>query len=273
MKLPVPIYYKDSVFTDCETVRPLAYVLADAKKIIDSTGNPFHGMKTFLSGIITEFKSEESTVTDSVAIRTLVPHMPLKSAEFVSLMAAISLADDDGIEGCYPCPRCGKKIVKEKRTIHGEDVDTREFLSTFETVYEEERFKAFSFEEPVKITNLSNGSIIDEIASITMRHPTLEHTVLSMDQYGVQDKVRAQLHQYSQAITHVNGNEVDGKWRAKWGMYVLEHVSNVRKDVGQIADWILRSGIQSKKVRVCSDCGKEWTAYVDTTNFFVSGLQ
>ena len=273
MKFPVPVSYKGSLITEYEISRPAAFVLADTKKAIDSTGNQFTGLKVFLSGIIKSVSVGEDVLSDAVTIRSIVGKMPLRTAEYVALKGVLLFAEDDGVEGYYPCPRCGKKILREKKTINGEDIDTRDFVSSMKVLYLESNSKVFSFSEPVKIINLATSEVIDEISAITMDMPTLDHTIAASDEYGRNDVVRLQFSQYAKAITHVNGIEVDSKWRAQWGVYLFEHITDMKKDLGQISDWILSSGIQSKVQRTCTECGKEWSSYVDVTNFFVSGLQ
>lgn len=273
MKIPAPIEVADVLYTDVELKKPSAYVLADTKKIIDSTGNQFSGMKKFIHGCVSSVSNDTVSVIDPIGIQAIIGKMPFKAAEYVALKSALMFAEDDGIEGCYACPRCGHKIIKEKKTLDGDDYDTRDFVSTMELGFASETSKTFTLSEPVQVLNKTTKDVVSEFLSITMNLPTLDNTVSAMEEYGRNDSIRLQFAQYAKAITHVNGEPVDNKWRAQWGVYLFEHIVNVKEDLGQISDWIMSIGLQTNLQRTCPQCGKEWKAYVDVTNFFVSGLQ
>lgn len=273
MRLASPIEYNGKTYTDFELQRAPAFVIANTKKVLDSTNNSYSAMKTFLSGCVSKIYNEEDEVTDSVGIKTLIGKLSSRSAEFIALQGSLSFADDDGVEGCYPCPRCGHKVIKEKKTLDGEDVDTRDFVSTLPYEVTSETRNTFELTEPVKIVNLSNNQVLMVIESITMTLPTLDQTIAAIDEYGRLDSIRLQFAQYARAITHINGIEVDNKWRAQWGVHLFEQILEVKKDLKRVSDWILSVGLQTKVTRTCPSCGKEWQAYLDVTNFFVSGLQ
>ena len=273
MKFPAPVIYNDVRYTDFELQRVPAYVLADTKKKIDSTGNSYSGMKPFLAGCISRIYNEDTEVNDLVGIKSIIGKMPLRCAEYAVIQGSLLFSEDDGVEGCYICPRCEHKVIKEKKTLDGEDTDNRDFVSNLEFNITDESSKTFYFSEPIRIINLSNNQVIGEIDEMTMTLPTLDQTIAVMDEYGKKDSIRLQFAQYAKAITHINGEEVDSKWRAQWGLYIFEQIRSITKDLKQISDWILSIGLQTKVLRYCPECGKEWKAYIDVTNFFVSGLQ
>ncbi|DAC71931.1 MAG TPA: hypothetical protein DSN98_07785 [Thermoplasmata archaeon] len=276
MRLPVPIFRKDTIYTECVLVKPKPFVIANTNKTLDQTGNFFDAMRQLLNGCIKEFKtSEDISVSDEVGIKTLIPKLPYKSAEYLGLLSVAFVSpEDDGIEGVYDCPRCRHRIISEHYQKDGLEYDTRDFLSKLNVSYYESESgeQDFEFSSPVQIVDKASGNIAQEISSITMKMPTLESAINAFTKMGTSDRVRLQLAQFAEAIVAVNHVPVDNKWRNNYGLYVLENPNDM-EDVYQISRWINQYGLDSTVEKTCSNCGKVWRPVVNTSNFFASGLQ
>jgi len=276
MKLPVPIFHKGVAYRYCEIQKPKASVLADTKKVIDQTGDLFTGMRTFLHGSIVEFKTDDSTINDPIAIKSLIPKLPFISTDFLALKAVVMMnPDDDGIEGVYFCPRCQTQVISEVYSKDGIEYDTRDFISQLTTKYLEGDDGEFTieFKEPVEIIDAVTKNIIVSASNVTLRFPTLENSISAFQKYGRSDKVRLQLAQYAECIVKVDGVEVDSKFRNAFGLKLFEEDRNMMQTTDQIAGWLNQYGIQNKVEKMCHACGKVWQPYVNTSNFFASGLR
>jgi hypothetical protein len=270
MKLVIPFSVNGKVYSECEIGKPRASVIADTKRCIDETGDAFSAMRVMLNGCIESF----GDVTDKVAIKALIPKMPLKTAEHLVLsVVTMHYADDDGIEGVYPCPRCGTQYIAEIRETDGMVVDTRDHISTLPVVYcdmaDIEIMR--EFKTAVLIENKANGNVIYDINSITIAVPTLENAINAYAKIGARDMVRLQFAMYVEALKKINGEVVDNKFRNSFGMLVFENIRDARDDLGWIAEQINMYGTDREVKKTCKKCGKVWKATVSTSNFFVSG--
>lgn len=277
MRLPVPIFHKDTIYTECTLVKPKPFVIANTNKTLDQTGNYFDAMRQLLNGCVKDFKtSDDVVVVDDIGIRTLIPKLPYKSSEYLSLLSVsmVSPDKDDGIEGIYDCPRCNARIVSELYQKDGLEYDTRDFLSKLKVSYYEANTgeQEFEFSSPVQIVDKSSGKLCEEVSCITMKIPTLENSINAFAKMGTSDRVRLQLAQFAEAIVAVNRIPIDNKWKNNYGLHVLEN-PNEMEDVYQISRWINQYGLDSTVEKTCKNCGKVWRPVVNTSNFFASGLR
>lgn len=276
MKLVIPFAVNDKVYTDCEIEKPKASVIADTKKNIDETGDSFSSMRIMLNGCVASFSSlDGNVISDKTSIKSLVPKMPLKVAEHLTLnMVMLHYADDDGIEGVYDCPRCGTQHISEIIEKDGMIIDTRDRISQLPVVYCDIPNMEITqdFVSPVLIENKANGNILYDIQSVTVGMPTLENAITAYAKVGSRDVVRLQFAIYVEALRKINGEQIDSKFKNSYGMFVFENIRDAKKDLGGLADQINKYGVDKKITKTCKKCGKVWKAVINTSNFFVSEL-
>jgi len=278
IRLAIPIFHSDAVYTTAEIRKPTGKALADTRKASDS-GDFFSALRVFLGGCIESFTTKEGqTVVDKVALKSLIPKLPYKSAEqlAISIVSLHNSDDDDGIEGVYYCPRCQHKVISQYLMSDGIEIDTRDFISQLTTGYYDGDTGMFTVDlsENVVIKNATNGEVLEEIESFEMRFPTLEHGISAYQRYGGNDDIRLQFAMFAQSLVSVNGVEIDSRWRNNFGMILFEGIKDTKVDLGKkIIQNINTFGVISTVRKNCPNCGKEWLAHISTSNFFVSALR
>lgn len=268
MKLPKAIFLNDKIYTDIEIRKPRGKVLADVEEAA-STGDIYTAMYQFILGCIESISGSDETVSDLNKLKELVKAMPYRSADFVSIQIMLMVDSKDYIEGIYTCPRCGKKIIAELK----DDTDTRDRISDLIIEIEETPTNSIHFDlvSPVIVSNEKDGSIIIEVDSVDIKTPTINDCILTAKQTGTVGGLRFQIALYKNCLLSVNGKAVSPKFKAEWGIYVFERMDT--SDLKAIYEPIKKYGYQSTVEKRCYDCGKVWEATVNTSNFFVSGLQ
>ncbi len=285
MKLPVPIVRDDVVYTDVDVQAPTTGVLAAANRI-SSTGDDFSALAALLTGVVVSFHNEDDDRVEAVLTKenqhlasSLCQSMAYRAAEVVVLEALKIVHDDHMIEGVYPCPRCDTRAIAELQPSPNgnkdEDIDTRDSIDDLPiTIMPNLDRLVFTqvFTQPVTIINKANGQVIAEVKSITLRHPTMRDCIAAFRMVGARDAMRLQFTTYVEALTHVNNELVDKKWKNQFGLLVFENIKNV-KDVKELSTEIAQWGLDNKVSKCCRNCGKEWKATVPTSRFFASALQ
>ena len=276
MQLIIPFTFNGKVYDSCGIDKPKASVIADTKKNIDETGDAFSAMRILLNGCISAFNSTDgNVVSDKIAIKSLVPKLPLKTAEHLTMSMVVKhYADDDGIEGVYPCPRCGVQNIAEIVETDGMTIDTRDHISALGVTYCDfpDLEITQEFTTPVLIENAATKDVLYDIQSIVLKIPTLENAISAYAKIGSRDMVRLQFAMYVEALYKVNGESVDSKFKNSFGMALFNNVEDPRKDLGELADQINKYGVDKRVDKTCKKCGKVWRAAVNTSNFFVSGV-
>lgn len=274
MKLPIPIFAKSGkVYTDIDIVKPKASVIADTRKTIDS--NRFMATKIFVSGCIESIYNDDDIVSDKIGIRGLVALMPYRSVEYVSTQIMLLYdPDNDYVEGIYSCPRCGHQVISELINNDDMEIDTRDLISNLGCEFMEDPLNEFTvvLNESVSLINKATKEVIETIESLTLRHPTLSDCIAASQRYSISDSVRLQFATYVEALTKINGNEIDKKYRFNFGMTIFENIKDVKNDMGQLNIEVSRYGMNPMIKKVCNSCGKEFETYINMSNFFVSGL-
>ena len=134
MRLPIPIFLENT-YQDVEVEKPTAGCLADTRKILDSSGNYFLAMKTFLSGCVLSI----GDIDDPLRVKSMLMRMPEKSAEYLAQATMVDFyGGDDYVEGVYPCILCGHKIISQLKNYDGAEVDTRDRISDLKIHYKED---------------------------------------------------------------------------------------------------------------------------------------
>lgn len=276
----IPISRKEATFTQYEIKSPTAGTLASSHKVAQ-TGDHFTAMLVFLAGVVERVATadgDEITDGDYTRLKSVLAHTPYRAAEDVVIKALCRVHDDTGIEGVYPCPRCGHKHISELAVSNDEEeegLDTRDYVEQLPVKMLEDMGELqFTLElnEPVTLINTANKQVLEEIRSMTFVHPTLNHCISAYKKYGNRDAVRLQFATYVEAMTHKNGEEVDNKWRNNFGMMVFENLKNI-KDLRELSTYVSQYGLDNRVKKTCTECGKEWMASVSTHNFFASALQ
>lgn len=271
MRSPIPIFYNDNVYQNIEIIKPSGAVIADTKKEADK-GDFFSSIKVFIAGCTASIDD----VADKVMIKKLVSQMPYRSAEAIAIkIMADFYADDDGIEGVYPCPRCGHKIISEYRENEGTIIDTRDFISNLHIGYYDDVVNEIKVElsEPVILKNKIDDRVLEEIEEFSIKFPTLENGINACARMGLNDTVRLQYAIYADALLTVNGQVAEKRWKDMFGLPLFENIKDAKKDIGQINEVLKRYGINPEVEKRCPKCEKVWRPEVNTTNFFASGLQ
>ncbi len=265
MELAIPIIRNDKVYNAVEIDEPDTDVIAKAYEYAQK-GLIFKAIYEFVAGCIESISGDEM-VTEKKQIKRICGMMPYVSAEVIALEVLILMHENDYIEGVYPCPRCGDEVITGNDGI----TDTRDRIKDLERVKMEglETSIFVELKKSVKIKNTRTGEILEEIFSFEIRHPTLNDFVLAEN--GQTNDVIIQSRAYCNALQKVNGKDIDTTWKSKFGMLLMRKSKATSKFV--ITQEMKKYGIQKNKERTCMRCSKVWEAPVNTSNFFVSGLQ
>lgn len=273
MDLPVPIFKEDKIYNIIEYKKPKTGVISKSFEAIERSG-AFYGMVEFLSGCIQNITSIDGEIIDNPSmIKKLVGAMPYITAETVALKILSTINKDDVIEGFYTCPLCGNQWIES----YDKDlqIDTRDRISDLPiTNLEEDEYIneiPVTLAEPVTFKNLKTEEIIDTVESFSIRFPTLNDCIIASRGMTKNQEVRIQMKIYIQSLVKVNDLDVKKSWIATWGQILFNEL--YPDDIEQIGRVLKNLGIQKTLVKTCEECGKTWDAPVNTSNFFVSGLQ
>ena len=261
--LPIPIQYDGATLSDCAIKGYTAGLLADTKKAI-MADNAYKAYMVFLAGCIDRIGAYE----DKQKIREIVRVMSYRTAEYLTVKILSLDDEDDGIEGMYTCPRCGKKIICEKTA----DGDTRDFIKDMPcTMLQDGEAFIVQLKNAIEVQNKAEDDSIDSVSSLEFRYPTLSDCSNAFIKYGKKDETRLQLAIYLEALTKVNGYPVPEKFKSRYGMQVLEDFT--RADIQALGAKINQYGLENKVTKTCPDCQKEFEVYINTANFFASALR
>ena len=265
MRLPIPLQYGKSKFTDVELIKPSGETIADTEKIIRQ-GNIYSAILRFITGSI-ESLIGEKTVDNQNEIRTICRNLKYKSAEYIYIQSLLSIFNgEDYVEGVYQCPRCNERVIAEKTV----DMDTRDKISNLEINYlEEDDYFEIELTDGLQIK--SKEEILFDIKTIGFRHPTIDDYIQAYAKHTDRDRIRTQYEVFSKCIETVNGNVVDSSFKGTWGVYIFDKYRNIA-DINNITKEFSKYGYQTKVEKRCMQCGKEWKETLNTSNFFASAL-
>lgn len=276
MKLPIPCFLDDgTIIESCEYQKPKTGVIAQTYEIFQSQGD-FPAILEFLVGGITSFNSTENKQFDTKQqIQSICRKMPYITAEVIAIYIMLKINKDDWIEGVYKCPRCNKQIIKGKDENSGgyDKIEDLDIINMGDKEGEEINNKIFvDLSEPVKIINSRTGEVLQDIKTIELRYPTIEDCIIGGQKYPTENKnIKRQFAIYTESLTKINGEDVDKKWKKMWGEYLFNQVDP--DDISIIGDELKKYGIKKEIEQTCINCGRVWSAPVNTSNFFESGLQ
>ena len=272
-KFPKKIYIQDRAYSSCEYESPTGGTLANVSKVARG-GDYFSGLRMFLIGCIKSISDDNgNTVEESIQLKQIISKMPTRTADYVCNMILVEYNDgEDEIEGIYSCPRCGNKIISEKKEIDGMELDTCDRITDLEVVFDDgpETFQ-IALEKPVKFFDDSKKESIGDIGNIVMRFPTIEDGINAFLKWGSQDEVRIQFQMFVNALIEADGDIVDNKFRSNFGMLLFERMN--RRDLYSVINKVKSVGMNPERKKHCNECGKDFKATVNTTSFFVSALR
>jgi hypothetical protein len=274
MKLAIPCFVEDRIYTEYEFRKPKGSTLADTNDVLSRDGS-FQAITEFLSGCIKEFTSTDgSTETRQTEIKKIVKAMPYQSAEDAALKIMAAVNPNDKIEGVYACPRCNQQIITGRDDRTGED--TRETIEGLPVKYlelnEKQEFEEIIYidlEDPITIKDSRTDQVIDEILEIGLKWPTLQDCINGTKRYPTEDTKR-QYAIYVSALASVNSEARAAAYKATWGMFIFNEMSSA--DLKKVSAIMRKYGISKTIERQCPKCGRIWEAPVNTAGFFASGL-
>lgn len=266
MKLPIPLQYGKDKFLEVDLIKPSGQTIGDTEKIIRQ-GNIYSAILRFVTGSIERIIGEK-IVDNQNEIRTICRNLKYKSAEYIYIQSLLSIFNgEDYVEGVYECPRCNEKIIAEKT----DDLDTRDKISDLEVNYlEEEDYFEIELSEELQIK--SKEEILYDIKTIGFRHPTIDDYIQAFAKHTDRDRIQLQYEVFAKCIESINGNVMDSSFKGTWGTYIFNKYRNIG-DINKITKEFTKYGYQTKVVKKCMYCGKEWKENLNTSNFFASALQ
>lgn len=262
-KLPVP--YQG--FYEVEFTKPTGGVLAEVHDSVKNN-SVWVAMRNFVSGCTSRFIGNDKEIIEKLAIKRMYDKMSNKNLEYISQEIMILYYNkEDYVEGVYPCPRCGKKLISEKKIIDDIEIDSRDRISDLKVNFMDNESQSefeIMFTEMVEIKTDSGSDIVE---SITMRMPTVEDHIKAHSSIGDNNVMKFQYSVWANAIIKVNGNEINDSWRRSCGMQLFNNIKE-STDIKQISNYINSWGIDPRIEKVCFECGKAWQPFINTFNFF-----
>jgi hypothetical protein len=260
MILPVSFTYDGEIIDRFEVKSALAEDIADTSDLMrENVG--YGGIKRWCSGVLKSLNEHE----DKVTLGNMIRDMPFVSAYAVASFGVAKTREDDSVESSYRCPRCGEIRVYSKTEYD----DMTDHLDDLKPSVSANNLLSFSFDEPVYILEKKTGNIIEEIRSIAIHSPTLNDFIRAEQRYP-EGKSRLMFFAYGCALETVNGNPVENRWRNQWGDLVFAKMPG--KEINKISMEINSTQIGKDIERVCLKCHHKWTAPLNLSNFFASGL-
>jgi hypothetical protein len=270
MKLPIPIFCKDTIYREVELKKPNAGVIADTQKAAEDS-DVYSALLTFVGGCVKGIRNGTAeAVEDKSRLKMILPYLSYKATEYLSIKILLMIDDNDGIEGIYKCPRCDNNIICEEK----DDIDTRDMVNdqkVIEMEEDESNIIQIKLEEPIELKNELDNDVIEVIETIEMELPKIKDCIAATKKIGNINKSELQLEIYNQATIKINGNEIDNKYKNRYGKSIFRKLSFA--DSKEISRRINKFGLSQTKEKICNKCGKKFTITLNTANFFGSALQ
>ena len=261
IKLPIPIRYNQKKLYNVTLKKPTAGVLSETNKAVES-GNRYKALQVFIAGCIESIED----IKDRLEIRSAVGGLTYKAAEYViAQVSCIRNNGDDGIEGYYKCQRCGEPKVCEL-TPEG---DTRDHYNALPLKETDEVFFSVDLDAPVSV-HAVEGEPGGTVNSLSMTYPTLNDCSAAYSKAGDKESVRFQLAVYNEALSAINGEEIDAKYRNRFGLTLFDRLEI--DDLKKIFFAIDGAGVSTRVKKVCK-CGKEFEVVLNPLDFFDSSLR
>jgi len=278
MQLPVPVWKGTAIYPSVELRAPTPDTIAATQEAVEH--GLYRAVVAFLSGCISSFTAPGAEpVDDRKEIAALVRAMPYMSAEPVAIYALLEGDADDGIEGVYPCPRCGTKVVCE---FVSDEEDTRDHIrllpvtclgwagSVFDPA-QVSRTITFRMGAAVKVAEQSAGGG-DEVwaGEFEMRWPTLADCMQAEARLPGKASLRQQMEIYAIAVERIEQEQLTPGVLGSYAQTMIHAMS--KQDLTRLGNEMQKWGMRNTVRKACPSCGKVWEPTVATSNFFVSAL-
>lgn len=273
MKLPVPIFLDDRIYTDCEYRKPKAGPITTAYEEAQK-GHVFSAMVEFISGGLKSLSDTNGNSIDNpVELKKMIKQMPYVSGETLAIKIMTTLNKNDVLEGVYQCPRCDKPHIDDFNPELG--IDNRDRVDDLKIkIMDPENYTneiRIEPEEPVHLYNKNTGEVIQTINSFTVRQPTFNDCIVAGNNMIDGQEVRAQIRIYIKSLIRINDEPIEKNWAGIYGQLLFKNL--YPEDIEAIGVELQKNGIDRRVKKICNHCGREWEPLVNTSNFFVSGLQ
>lgn len=276
--LPIPIQSNSgNVYDAASIVRPKPKILADANKIA-KTGDQYTALLIIMNGSVVALYGDDD-ITDSGQIKALLRKMPFVTFNYL-MVEVLMLNDlDDGVQGSYPCPICNQPVLAQyiPSEVDGEEpqLDTRDFIGDLKVSFMTDYVESFTIEltKEVSITNADTQEVLTSVSMIEMVWPTIGMCINAYHRLGLGDEMRLQMNIYAQAVKSVNGGIVDDRWSRLYGQMIFENIHYPVKDFGSISKKLNEWGRSTKIRKHCPSCQHDFSAHINTSNFFDFALQ
>lgn len=261
MDLHVPIVYQGNKFVEFELKKLKAGVIADATEEMKKKGS-FAGMQILVSETLKALMTEDGDLVER-DFENIIRNSPVQAVEIMALRA-LTAGRDTGIEQLSICPRCKKQVIYDgEDALHFEDLVMQDL--------EADQKIDVELDDPIVIMNKRTQEELFRIENVSFRYPLLKDAIKGSSQIPDSKGTRQMYAIYAQAITHVNGEEAEAKFRNSWGMYTLERMGI--EDLEKLSEKMKSCGIKKTVRRTCMSCEKQWDDPIDISGFFEEGLQ
>lgn len=270
MRLPIPIFYDDKIYTDVDITEPETQVLTRAYESM-KLGNAYKAsLELVAGGIEAIYSNENDVIEDRAEIKKICSEMPYTSAETVCLLILADMTEEDVLVNLYTCPVCKKNNIPMYDPELG--IDTRDRILDLEIVCMDnfENEITAVLKKPVELIDRKTKEVFHKVESITIKYPTIKDCIIACQNSGNSQSASTQIKIYQNAMIKINGEEIDRKFISVWGKVIFDKLK--LKDLKQFGNAMQKYGIAKTIKKQCIHCGFEWPAVVDTSDFFVSGL-
>jgi hypothetical protein len=264
MKLCIPIYYKDKIYTDIEIKKPIAGVIADTQEAFEESTS-YHGISTLIVGCTVSLTDNKGVVVNNKSeVSILIRQMAYQAAEQVALAIMLTINKDDKVHSIHTCPRC-HNVLNNQQPVSIKDLPTV-YLETGKNIID------IKLDEPIQLCE-TNGNILYSIDNFSLRYPTLNDCIDGSMGTKSNSDVKKQYAIYGRSIVTINKDEVTLVWSQQWSEWVINNLPYDK--LSEIASAMKKYGLDNTVEKICSNpkCKKVWKSVISTADFFVSGLQ
>lgn len=260
MKLPIPFDFEGTRIDVFEVKGASAKDIADTGKLYNR-GQGYAAIRKWVCSVLQSLGGIE----DSIQIETMVREMPFVSAYAAACFGIAETKGTDSVESSYKCPQCGTVRTYAKDA----DDDMTDHLLDLEITVAQSDTLSFEFDKPIQITRKDNAETIEEIHSLVMRHPTITDFIRAEQRYPDDDGTLA-FFAFGCALVSVNHTDIDDKYRNRFGDLLFAKMPAMT--FNKISRAVYENSLGNTIERVCLKCHHRWSAPLNLTNFFSSGL-
>lgn len=246
-------------------------------QVYDKTesGKIYTAMLALLEGSVASIDGVKPTLAQ-------LKKMPIVSAEVVIVEAFKKYDVPTLVEGVYPCPRCGNKIIHEETKSE----DTRDNILDLKIKYDrfDDLMKAtsenYNYKEAYFKLELSDSEKLqfgDDtfVHGITFRDPTVEDMIDIQNDATLQTPSSQQKKLYFKCIAGIDflhPSIEDWQVIKNRFMYELVRFDDYRT-FDKVSVGLRQYGYYPFIELGCGNCRKVWEAAIDFTGFFVYALR